>query len=626
MRPFIYVVCTALFFFRPESVRADKQVITNNEFGYEIWRMTSAGGTDWSVYYTNNLYSPNGKYLIFKTGRSPGHYIINSDGTNEKPLFSGGSAVDGGPGNWSHDSKYFYLSGPQAVNVAAGTISTIGNVMPFHWPVISPDGKTLFGMSNSADAGSGQLKFINVDGTNPRTFNPPYTGGNQIDISHSWLGNNQGVYWNNYTGSWKNEVVVFDVNTGAFAGFLTLKTSDWTGIFNHTTLSAAAYFVGEGAGLVAGHGSGFRRANTKYWLYQASDLTAREVTKISDATDQPTNNHSNISPDGKWFLAEASSVYGTCTLTVYPIDKSSNSLPVVRYNSTSTCSHTSYLESPNQTWSPDSTKIVYFTDYDLTSGTTTGNYDIYAAVFKKPSPPANLSAKLINGTTLDLTWKPPSQHREIKEYQIYRSSSQNGTYQQVATVPIVNTYLNAGASSKLTSTATTVTVDSTAGFPASGAVEILGLSPEYPTEVVSYTGISGNSFTGCTRGAMGTSPAEHYHQAFVWKYNGVHGFQEASVAGSWYKIKSGEWSGLTSDFSQPVSSVGGYISPTPGFGKPGDANEDGIVNGADFSIWLQNYGRVTPTPVTNGHRSGDFNGDGIVNGADFSIWLNNYGR
>ena len=59
---------------------------------------------------------------------------------------------------------------------------------------------------------------------------------------------------------------------------------------------------------------------------------------------------------------------------------------------------------------------------------------------------------------------------------------------------------------------------------------------------------------------------------------------------------------------------------------PGDANEDGIVNGADFSVWLNNYGRVTPTPVTNSHRSGDFNSDGIVNGADFSIWLSHYGQ
>jgi len=60
--------------------------------------------------------------------------------------------------------------------------------------------------------------------------------------------------------------------------------------------------------------------------------------------------------------------------------------------------------------------------------------------------------------------------------------------------------------------------------------------------------------------------------------------------------------------------------------KLGDANEDGIVNGADFSIWLNNYSKIIPTPVTNSHRNGDFNSDGVVNGADFSIWLNNYGR
>jgi len=59
---------------------------------------------------------------------------------------------------------------------------------------------------------------------------------------------------------------------------------------------------------------------------------------------------------------------------------------------------------------------------------------------------------------------------------------------------------------------------------------------------------------------------------------------------------------------------------------PGDANEDGIVNGADFSIWLNNYSKIIPTPVTNSHRNGDFNSDGVVNGADFSIWLSHYGQ
>ena len=47
----------------------------------------------------------------------------------------------------------------------------------------------------------------------------------------------------------------------------------------------------------------------------------------------------------------------------------------------------------------------------------------------------------------------------------------------------------------------------------------------------------------------------------------------------------------------------------------GDANGDGSVDGADFTIWNENK-------FTNGTdwTTGDFNGDGITNGLDFTLW------
>ena len=56
--------------------------------------------------------------------------------------------------------------------------------------------------------------------------------------------------------------------------------------------------------------------------------------------------------------------------------------------------------------------------------------------------------------------------------------------------------------------------------------------------------------------------------------------------------------------------------------KPGDANGDGRVDGLDYVIWLNNYGK----PVSGGSSGGDFNGDGKVDGLDYVIWLNNYGK
>jgi hypothetical protein len=56
--------------------------------------------------------------------------------------------------------------------------------------------------------------------------------------------------------------------------------------------------------------------------------------------------------------------------------------------------------------------------------------------------------------------------------------------------------------------------------------------------------------------------------------------------------------------------------------KLGDANNDNLVNGQDYVVWLNHYGATT----TNGATDGDFTGDTLVNGQDYILWLNNYGR
>lgn len=58
-------------------------------------------------------------------------------------------------------------------------------------------------------------------------------------------------------------------------------------------------------------------------------------------------------------------------------------------------------------------------------------------------------------------------------------------------------------------------------------------------------------------------------------------------------------------------------SPTNSYNKPGDANGDGKVDGRDYVIWLQNYGKSTSKGVS----VGDFNKSGKVDGVDYTIWL-----
>jgi hypothetical protein len=65
------------------------------------------------------------------------------------------------------------------------------------------------------------------------------------------------------------------------------------------------------------------------------------------------------------------------------------------------------------------------------------------------------------------------------------------------------------------------------------------------------------------------------------------------------------------------------ISPTPTSqpGIPGDANDDGVVDTADYVIWLNNYNQSR-----QGSQYGDFNSSGKVDGVDYIIWLSNFGN
>ena len=63
-----------------------------------------------------------------------------------------------------------------------------------------------------------------------------------------------------------------------------------------------------------------------------------------------------------------------------------------------------------------------------------------------------------------------------------------------------------------------------------------------------------------------------------------------------------------------------YVYRTQLMPLDGDANLDGVVDQADYSVWYNNYGSVNGTWAT-----GDFNSDGIVDQADYTLWYNNYG-
>lgn len=52
-----------------------------------------------------------------------------------------------------------------------------------------------------------------------------------------------------------------------------------------------------------------------------------------------------------------------------------------------------------------------------------------------------------------------------------------------------------------------------------------------------------------------------------------------------------------------------------------DANLDGIISGADYTIWADHFGMSDATYLV-----GDFNGDALVSGADYTIWSDHFGE
>jgi len=552
----------------PEEVCSDgickTQSYIDPETGYEIWKMTNYSGKDYTHYYTNNVFSPDGKYIAFRTNRFPYAFMMDADGSNEKGMGSWAYGVADSyaiePGVWSHDSNMYYFNGAlYNFNLTSKQLKQISNdssILPFYWPFLSPDGRTLFGVSNPSDlsTGYGQLKFINVDGSGYKFFDPPYIlAGRGFDVTHGWLGNSKGWYMITSPGNTDPvEDIVFDVNNGNYAGRLDVNVFGdvWEGSFHHPTLSKEGYSVGEGNGLIAGHGRYWGFANTKYWI--ADNKTQRELTRVLDPAaysefNSPNVHHGNFDPSGQWIVLDCTSSKPG-VLAVYPLNKSGSPKWLARYHSDS-CEY----NSADPHWSPDGTKIAYSSYLNLT------NWDLHMAIFKKPDVPTEVAVKDIGSGKIKLTWKPASQHREIKEYEIYMADSIDGEYKKIDTVPAVYTYLE--TPSKIGASETTIYVDSTEGFPDSGIIEIYGLSSERPHELVSYTGKTATSFTGCTRGVLGSTAAEHYNDAFVWKYTGTEGIDISGSVNKYYKVKSLEWSGLKSDFSLGLGAEdGGYFS------------------------------------------------------------------
>jgi len=85
-------------------------------------------------------------------------------------------------------------------------------------------------------------------------------------------------------------------------------------------------------------------------------------------------------------------------------------------------------------------------------------------------------------------------------------------------------------------------------------------------------------------------------------------------------VLTGCLAGLLADQIPHSEALAGITKGEPSC--PGDTNNDFVVNGADLSVLLGNFGAVCPGPPC----AGDLNGDNLVNGADLAVLLATFGN
>jgi len=97
-------------------------------------------------------------------------------------------------------------------------------------------------------------------------------------------------------------------------------------------------------------------------------------------------------------------------------------------------------------------------------------------------------------------------------------------------IPSVANQLNGAINNSVT----TITVDSTTGFPATGRIDI-------DTELITYTGVTATTFTGCVRGANGSTAASHLDNAVVTNATSWQDWGEESSVTT-VNLEPGSWS------------------------------------------------------------------------------------
>jgi len=330
---------------------------------------------------------------------------------------------------------------------------------------------------------------------------------------------------------------------------------------------------GSGARLIGGGGHEYFTPDGRYmlicdsrggdpskWLGECSaGLYNIETGLRRDVTKELTwlGTHPAISPDGRFVAVDNAGRSYPGAVVIVSVDGSEPALRVLCYHHASW--ESGHITHPTVHWSPDGTKLLFISDKDSQDKK---KGDMYLAVVKQPEAPRQPHIASSRAAGPLLAWQPARQHGETKEYVIMRSVpsprpnvqgiklDRTGVFEEVGVAPVIDTILTG---EHLDLKTTTLTVESTAGFPISGKLLIAGNHSMAEPEIVTYTGKTETTFLNCQRGEEATAPAIHWSGARVWSLSAMQ-FVDMQLPDPkrqyYYVVRAREHSGLASAYSR----------------------------------------------------------------------------
>ncbi|MBX7072814.1 MAG: hypothetical protein K1X71_06660 [Pirellulales bacterium] len=159
----------------------------------------------------------------------------------------------------------------------------------------------------------------------------------------------------------------------------------------------------------------------------------------------------------------------------------------------------------------------------------------------------------------------------------------------------------------------------------SSGIEPLGVAPGHTGSIAKGVSADAQRIVG-NGTANFVDPSD---ECFIWDpLNGIRDLNQvltqhyglADQLAGW----SGKWVNALSDDGRTI--VGWGTDPndhTQAFrivlNATGDANDDGLIDGADYTLWADHFQQANPLVA-----QGDFNTDGKVDGADYTLWADHY--